>query len=439
MGIVVTKFGGSSLADAKQFNKVAAIVQADEKRRYVVPSAPGRTSIYNDKITDVLYHCHAQMSCGQKDGARASFEIVRQRFLGIVSGLDMDYNIQTPLENVWCDIQNGASVDYVASRGEYLNGLILSRLLCYDFIDPARCIFFNEGGSLDEEKTQDVLSELLTSHSHAVIPGFYGCMPDGSIKTFSRGGSDITGSIVASAVDAELYENWTDVSGFMMADPRIVKNPRTMPVVTYGELRELSYMGATVLHEDSVFPVRKSGIPIAVKNTNRPEDAGTRIVSEASDPSHIGITGVAGRKGFCIFNIEKDKMNNELGFGRRVLSVFEKHGISFEHLPTGIDTMSVVVQDAQLDGLEDVVCRDIRELCQPDTLEVQHDLALIATVGRGMIRQIGMAGRLFTALGRAGINVRMIDQGSSEINIIVGIEEGDFEVALRAVYAEFAR
>ncbi len=439
MGIIVTKFGGSSLADAKQFNKVAAIVRADEKRRYVVPSAPGKASESDDKITDILYSCHNLIKCGHGDRAHAAFDRIAHRFCAIVHDLGLGYDIQTPLQKVWSDIQSGISVDYVASRGEYLNGLILSRLLRYDFVDPVQGIFFHSDGSLDEDKTQQAMSELIKHHERAVIPGFYGCMPDGCIKTFSRGGSDITGSIVASAAGATLYENWTDVSGFLMADPRIVQNPKTIPTVTYQELRELSYMGATVLHEDSIFPVRKSGIPIAVKNTNRPQDRGTLIVADANDPGNIGITGVAGRKGFSIFNIEKDKMNNELGFGRRVLSVFEKHGISFEHLPTGIDTMSVVVQRAQLDGLEAQVCQGIRELCQPDTLEVQHDLALIATVGRGMIRQVGMAGRLFTALGRAGVNVRMIDQGSSEINIIVGIEQSDFEVALRAVYAEFAR
>jgi aspartate kinase len=286
--------------------------------------------------------------------------------------------------------------------------------------------------------THHAMSDILKLHEYAVIPGFYGSRPDGSIKTFSRGGSDITGSIVARAANAELYENWTDVSGFMMADPRIVQNPKTIPVVTYQELRELSYMGATVLHEDSIFPVRKSSIPIAVKNTNAPEDAGTLIVPEASNLTHLGITGVAGRRGFCIFHVEKDKMNNELGFGRRILSIFEKHGISFEHLPTGIDTMSVVVQISQLDGHEEKVCADIRDMCKPDIVEMQYGLALVATVGRGMINHIGIAGRLFSALGKAGVNVRMIDQGSSEINIIVGIDQSDLETAIRAIYAEFA-
>ena len=437
MGIIVTKFGGTSLADAAQFQKVVGIIRENENRCYVVPSAPGKSSAYADKVTDLLYSCHALTDKGKMPEAKAVYDHIIDRFCAIVEDLHLDFDILSPLKQVWNDIALGAGADYVASRGEYLNGLILANLLQFDFIDPVNCIFFHVDGTYDETMTHHALSNLLKAHARAVIPGFYGSRPDGSIKTFSRGGSDITGSIVARAAGAELYENWTDVSGFMMADPRIVKNPKTIPVVTYQELRELSYMGATVLHEDSIFPVRKSAIPIAVKNTNAPMDEGTLIVPEVSDLTLLGITGVAGRKGFCIFHVEKDKMNNELGFGRRVLSVFEKHGISFEHLPTGIDTMSVIVQNAQLDGFEEQVCADIRDMCKPDMLEVQHGLALIATVGRGMIRQIGMAGRLFTALAKAGVNIRMIDQGSSEINIIVGIDECDFETALRAIYDEF--
>jgi aspartate kinase len=439
MGIIVTKFGGTSLAIARQFEKVAAIVRSDEKRRYVVPSAPGKSPGFDDKVTDLLYRCQEHVFCNRRDEARAVFDIIEGRYVEIANGLGTGFDIKTPLCRVWNDTLAGASADYVASRGEYLNGLILADMLGYDFVDPAEGIFFHADGTLDEARTQYTLSQKLQKHAHAVIPGFYGSMANGCIKTFSRGGSDITGAIVARAANAELYENWTDVSGFLMADPRIVQNPKTIPIVTYRELRELSYMGATVLHEDSIFPVRKAGIPIAVKNTNAPSDPGTLIVAVAPEPSPAGITGVAGRKGFSIFNIEKDKMNNELGFGRRILSVFEKYGISFEHLPTGIDTMSVVVQSAQLDGKEAAVCADIRSLCSPDVVEVNRDLALIATVGRGMIRQVGTAGRVFSALGRAGVNVRMIDQGSSEINIIVGIEQRDFEAAVRAIYSEFAR
>jgi aspartate kinase len=438
MGIVVSKFGGTSLATAQQFLKVANIVRADERRRYVVPSAPGKAPGCDQKVTDLLYACHRHVAAGDAQAARATFDEISRRFIDIVEALGTGYDIQSPLEKVWADILLGVSADHAASRGEYLNGLILAHLLQYDFIDPAQAIFFDDCGEFDELKTQQALVPLLADHDRAVIPGFYGSMSDGAVKTFSRGGSDITGAIVARAARAALYENWTDVSGFMMADPRIVQNPKTIAVLTYQELRELSYMGATVLHEESIFPVREAGIPIAVKNTNAPDDPGTRIVAQASEQDATDITGVAGRKGFAIFHIEKDKMNNELGFGRRMLSAFEKHGISFEHLPTGIDTMSVVVQSALLEGCEERLFEDIRALCNPDVLEVDHDLALIATVGRGMIRQIGTAGRVFSALGRAGVNVRMIDQGSSEINIIVGIAQDDFEAAVRAIYAEFA-
>ena len=439
MDIKVTKFGGSSLATAEQFEKVAAIIQADPSRRYVVPSAPGKAPGLDEKITDLLYRCQAAVEKGEKQQARALFEKIEQRYCGIVTGLGTGYDILSHLHIVWDAIVQGADADYAASRGEYLNGLILAHLLGYDFVDPAEGIVFDEKGEFDEKTTHQKLSAILAQHTFAVIPGFYGAMPDGRIQTFTRGGSDITGAIVAHAVNATLYENWTDVSGFMMADPRIVQNPRTSPVVSYQELRELSYMGATVLHEDSIFPVRKTGIPIEVKHTNAPEDAGTLIVPEIKESATAGITGIAGRKGFSIVHIEKDKMNSELGFGRRILSVFESHGISFEHLPTGIDTMSVVVQSSLIEGMEDQLLDEIRAACSPDHLGIDHHFALVATVGTGMIRQIGTCARLFTALGKAGVNVRMIDQGSSEINIIVGVEEEDFETAVRAIYAEFAR
>lgn len=439
MDIKVTKFGGSSLATAEQFEKVAAIIQADPSRRYVVPSAPGKAPGLDEKITDLLYRCQKAVEKDEKHAAKELFEKIEQRYCGIVTGLGTGYDILTHLHIVWDAISQGADADYAASRGEYLNGLILAHLLGYDFVDPAEGIAFDEKGEFDEKATQQKLSAVLSAHEFAVIPGFYGAMPDGRIKTFTRGGSDITGAIVARAVDATLYENWTDVSGFMMADPRIVQNPRTIPIVSYQELRELSYMGATVLHEDSIFPVRKTGIPIEVKNTNAPADAGTLIVPQAKESATAGITGIAGRKGFSIIHIEKDKMNSELGFGRRILSVFESRGISFEHLPTGIDTMSVVVQSCLIEGMEQQLLDDIQAACSPDHLEIDHHLALVATVGTGMIRQIGTCARLFTALGKAGVNVRMIDQGSSEINIIVGVEEEDFETAVRAIYAEFAK
>ncbi|MBQ9988229.1 MAG: aspartate kinase [Clostridia bacterium] len=438
MAVKVAKFGGSSLATAQQFERVAAIIRSDADRRYVVPSAPGKAPGLNEKVTDMLYACQREAAAGRAEQARAVFARIAARYTGIIEGLGLSYDLAPALNEVWANIANGADADYAASRGEYLNGLVLADLLGYDFVDPANCIVFTADGVFDEAATQEKASALLSAHSRAVVPGFYGARPDGSVKTFSRGGSDITGAIVARAVNADIYENWTDVSGFKMADPRIVNDPKTIPVVSYQELRELSYMGANVLHEDSIFPVRKSGIPIQVKNTNRPEDPGTMIVSEVNGPA-AGITGIAGRKGMSIFHIEKDKMNNELGFGRRVLSVFEKYGVSFEHLPTGIDTMSVVVQTASLNGREETIMQEIQALCAPEVIEVSDKVALIATVGRGMIRQVGTCARLFTALGNAGINIRMIDQGSSEINIIVGIDESDFETAIRAIYGAFAQ
>ncbi|MFR6344037.1 MAG: aspartate kinase [Christensenellales bacterium] len=436
MGCIVAKFGGSSLATAGQMKKVAAIVRQNPDRRYIVPSAPGKAPEFQEKVTDLLYGL--QRAATEQD--MVTFEIlfsqIEARYQAIVDGLGTQFDIHTPLQTVRQAILEGGDADYAASRGEYLNGLILADFLDIPFIDPAGGILFDANGEFDESGTQLRFSALLRRHERGVIPGFYGVMPGGRIKTFSRGGSDITGAIVARAVGADLYENWTDVSGFLMTDPRIVHNPRTISKISYRELRELSYMGASVLHEDSIFPVQKGGIPINVKNTNEPEHPGTLIVAEPDD-DHGRITGIAGKKGFTIIHMEKDKMNSELGFGRRVLSVFEQLGISFEHMPSGIDTLSVVISDAQLEGHMTEILDHLHRDCRPDHIEVVNNLALIATVGHGMVRRVGIAATLFTALSEAGVNVRMIDQGSSEINIIVGVESDDFEVALRAVYACF--
>lgn len=436
MGCIVAKFGGSSLATAGQMQKVAAIVRQNPERRYIVPSAPGKAPEFQDKVTDLLYACQKATVVQDTVAFEIVFSQIEARYQSIVDGLGTHFDIHTPLQSVRHAIWEGADADYAASRGEYLNGLILADLLQIPFIDPAGGILFDANGNFDENGTQLRFSALLARHERGVIPGFYGVMPGGRIKTFSRGGSDITGAIVARAVGADLYENWTDVSGFLMTDPRIVPNPRTISKISYRELRELSYMGASVLHEDSIFPVQKGGIPINVKNTNDPEHPGTMILAEPED-DHGCITGIAGKKGFTIIHLEKDKMNSELGFGRRVLSVFEELGISFEHLPSGIDTLSVVISDKQLNGHKEEVVRRLREVCSPDRIEVVSNLALIATVGHGMVRRVGIAAMLFTALAEAGVNVRMIDQGSSEINIIAGVESDDFEVALRAIYACF--
>ena len=435
MSIIVTKFGGSSLSDAEQFQKVRRILLSDENRRYVVPSAPGKRSNADTKITDLLYSCHEQAMKGQ--AFDVPFEAIRARYVDIASALSLRVDIDAELNTIRERIPLEKKADYAASRGEYLNGLLLADYLGWDFIDPASCIFFRENGSFDSERTQIKCSHALMKHTHAVIPGFYGSKPDGSVHTFSRGGSAVPGAIVARAADADLYENWTDVSGFLMADPHIVKNPRRIEQITYKELRELSYMGATVLHEDAIFPVRKAGIPINIRNTNEPGHPGTLILPHAKGESPAGITGIAGRKGFAIISIEKAMMNAELGFGRRVLQAVEDCGVSFEHLPTGIDTMCVVVSQRTLAEKREALIHRIYELTEPDSIEIHENLALIATVGRGMVRQLGMASKLFEALSAADVNVRMIDQGSSELNIIVGVGSDDFERAVRAIYNAF--
>lgn len=436
MGIKVTKFGGSSLANAEQFKKVIDILKADPQRRYAVPSAPGKRFSGDDKITDLLYKCHDIATAGKS--IDQVFDIIRSRYINIAQDLGLDYSPEEELEQIRRNIQKGERRDYVASRGEYLNGLILAHALKWDFIDAADVIFFDQNGIFDSEKTNEAMAERLAKHAYAVIPGFYGHRADGGVKTFSRGGSDITGSIVARAVNAELYENWTDVSGFMVADPRIVDNPAIIRTVSYRELRELSYMGATVLHEDAIFPVSHCGIPINIKNTNHPEDKGTMIVSDNGEDVRDGVvTGIAGRKDFTVITLEKDMMNTERGFGRKVLSVFEDFAVSFEHMPTGIDTMSVVVSDKELYGKKEDILNALKAKVHPDSIVAENNLAIIAVVGRGMVRAVGTAGRVFSALSRQNINVRMIDQGSSELNIIVGVDNSNFEGAISAIYHEF--
>ena len=434
----VVKFGGSSLADAKHFEQVASIIKADPARRFVVPSAPGKRFASDTKVTDMLYRCYEMIR--NHEDIDEYYTQICDRYNGIIKELGIDFDISGELEYVKRSMQHNSGRDYAASRGEYLNGLILAKYLKYDFIDAENVIFFKDNGTFDEEKTNEVMARELLQHKKAVIPGFYGVMPNGTIKTFSRGGSDITGSIVARAAEADLYENWTDVSGFMMADPRIIDNPAAIATITYRELRELSYMGATVLHEDAIFPVRYAGIPINIKNTNKPEDAGTMIVAEASDyDAEKIITGVAGKKGFSVITIEKDMMNSEIGFGRKVLEVLEDHEISFEHLPSGIDNMSIVVSSATLDGRRDKVLSSMNRMVRPDSISIEDNLALIAIVGRGMVKARGTAARVFDAISNAGVNIRMIDQGSSEISIIVGIEEHEFDTALKAIYSEFVK
>lgn len=433
--IKVVKFGGSSLASAEQFKKVGDIIHADESRKYVVPSAPGKRHSNDTKVTDMLYACYNAVAEGKKH--KELLDRIKDRYNEIINGLGLKLSLEEEFKVIEKKFLEGAGTDYAASRGEYLNGIIMANYLGYEFIDSAEVIFFNEAGEFLAEKTNVVLAKRLKGIERAVIPGFYGSKENGEVKTFSRGGSDITGSIVSKAVKADLYENWTDVSGFLVADPRIIDNPEVITTITYKELRELSYMGATVLHEDAIFPVRKEGIPINIRNTNAPEDEGTMIVESTCRQPKFTITGIAGKKGFVAVNIEKDMMNSEIGFGRKVLEAFEKNNISFEHVPSGIDTMTVFVHQPEFEGKEQAVLSEIHRVASPDSIELESDLALIAVVGRGMKSTRGTAGRIFAALAHANVNVKMIDQGSSELNIIIGVSNNDFDTAIKAIYDIF--
>lgn len=432
----IAKFGGSSLADATQFQKVYDIIKADPERKFVVPSAPGKRFKDDTKVTDLLFKAYHAKT---KPEFHATFEEIKSRYQDIIDGLHLDISLDNDFEEIQKAFENQASIDYAASRGEYLNGKILAAYLGFEFIDAKDVIFIDSHGNYDAKMTDPILSEKLKNVENAVIPGFYGSLNDnsGNIKAFSRGGSDVTGSIIAKNAKVDLYENWTDVSGFLIADPRIVKNPAVIETITYKELRELSYMGASVLHENSVFPVRNEGIPINIKNTNRPQDPGTLIVeSTCHKPKHV-ITGIAGTKGFATVMIEKDMMNSEIGFGRKVLQVFEDNELSFEHMPSGIDTMTIIVNTDDFIEKEQDILAGIHRAVQPDSIVLESDLALIAVVGRGMKASRGTAARVFDALARENINIKMIDQGSSELNIIIGVRNCYFNQAIKAIYNEF--
>lgn len=430
----VVKFGGSSLASAEQFKKVASIILADENRRFIIPSAPGRRFDEDVKVTDMLYSCQKKAVAGQD--ITTLLNQIKERYQDIIKGLELDFSLDEEFELIAKNIAV-EPVDYAASRGEYLNALVMSHYLGAEFVDAAEVIVFDKEGEYLADETAQLIRKRLNGVERAVIPGFYGASKDGHIKTFSRGGSDITGSLVAAAIHADMYENWTDVSGVMVADPRIINNPKNIDFITYSELRELSYMGASVLHEDAIFPVRRLGIPINIKNTNAPSDPGTMIVANTCQNSKYTITGIAGKKGFVSISMEKDRMNSQIGFIRRVLQVFEDSKIPIEHTPSGIDTLSVIVHQDEFIENEQKILQGINRTVKPDILELEPDLALIAIVGRGMKSNRGTAGRIFSALAHARINVKMIDQGSSELNIIVGVKNSDFEAAIRAIYNIF--
>lgn len=431
----VVKFGGSSLASAEQFKKVGNIIHADSSRRYVVPSAPGKRFSADIKVTDMLYDCYG--AAEREEDFTEKLAAIKARYQEIIDGLGLKFSLDADFEVIQKNFAAKSGSDYAASRGEFLNGKVMAAYLGYEFVDAAEVVRFEKDGTFNAEVTNEILSARLAELEHAVIPGFYGATEDGTVVTFSRGGSDVTGSLVAQAVQADLYENWTDVSGFLVADPRIIKNPEAIEAITYKELRELSYMGASVLHEDAIFPVRKEGIPINIRNTNKPDDLGTWIVeSTCRKPKHT-ITGIAGKKGFASINIEKDMMNSEIGFGRKVLQVFEDNNLSFEHMPSGVDTMTVFVHQSEFEHKEQQVISGIHRAVHPDLLDLESGLALIAVVGRGMRDTRGVASKVFDALAKANINIKMIDQGSSELNIIIGVKEKYFEDAIKVIYDAF--
>ena len=434
---IVTKFGGSSLANDEQFRKVRSILELEPTRRYLVPSAPGKRFAEDDKVTDLLYLCYSLASEGKPFAD--VFARIRDRYLAIAQGLHLKVDIGAELDTVEKGIGECKGRDWCASRGEYLCGVLMADYLGWRFVDAADGIVFNEDHTLNDEKTQDKLSALLRDGRPSVVPGFYGAMENGEVCTFSRGGSDITGALVARAVGADVYENWTDVSGFLMADPRIIDGPAEISSITYKELRELSHMGASVLHEDAMFPVHRAGIPTNIRNTNKPYHPGTMISKTAPNEVSVPtITGIAGRKGYSVISVEKSMMNSEVGFGRKVLQVLENRGVSFEHMPTGIDSMCVVVASNALEPHRAEILREIEALvANSGSVTVNDNLSIIATVGRGMVHNCGTAARLFSAMSRARINVRMIDQGSSELSIIVGVNDSDFESTIHAIYHEF--
>ncbi len=437
----VVKFGGSSLADANQFRKVAAIIKSDNKRKYVVPSAPGKRFSDDIKVTDMLYKC-CELAGSGVDFSEP-FGIIKERYNGIISELGIDMSLDEDFDIIAQELKSRPAKDYAASRGEYLNGKVLANFLGFNFVDAADVIIFDTKGILLLDETVKAVREKINGLDNAVIPGFYGRTTEGIIKTFSRGGSDVTGSIIANAVKAEIYENWTDVSGFLIADPRIVENPDVIEVITYRELRELAYMGASVLHEDAIFPVRSAGIPINIRNTNSPEDPGTMIVSDDYDFSgeslRYTITGIAGKKGFSTINIEKAMMNNETGFGMKILKALYDNGLSFEHMPSGIDTMSITLSTEALAPVRDKVIADIRKAVNPDHIEIEDGISILAVVGRRMKNTRGTVARIFAALAHARINVKLIDQGSSELNVIIGVNEHELPEAIRKIYDMFIK
>lgn len=431
--MIVCKFGGSSVATSEQFKKVKAIVEGDEKRKHIVVSAPGKRYPDDKKITDLFYLAHETVDAGLD--IEPILKLITDRYQDIIQDLNLKMDISDEIKDIANKLAH-ESADYAASRGEYLNGKVMARYLGFDFVDPFLHIFFDSDGHMDCQKSYQSLSKALSDKKNSVIPGFYGQDPNGQVKTFSRGGSDITGAVVARAVNAIVYENWTDVNGLLMADPNVVKSPKVIHEVSYMELRELSYMGAKVLHDEAIFPVREKGIPVHIRNTNEPGCKGTRIVADVSQRPAL-IVGIAGRKDFEAFYMNKTLMNREVGFGRKLLAIFENHQVSFEHLPSGIDSISVIVKKENVDHCRELIIEDIHNILKVDQLQNFQELALLAIVGEGMAHHPGTAAHIFTALAESGINIRLIDQGASELNIIIGVNNQDYEKAVNVIYSKF--
>ena len=438
MSVKVLKFGGSSVADADQIRKIKAIVEADPERRYVVVSAPGKRYSGDSKVTDLLFMLWAQIE--HNIPYDALFDTIMSRYTSIEDELGVDAGIRGRFDEIRNNIEKGCTESYIVSRGEYLSAVLISGVLGYDFVDSEGRVLFDARGRLLAEETDAALREELAQHERAVVPGFYGSsVADGRICLLSRGGSDVTGSLVARAADASIYENWTDVSGMLMADPRVVDDPRPIRHISYMELRELSYMGASVLHEDAVFPARMSDIPINIRNTNVPDAPGTIISKGGDDNSPEIISGIAGKKGFTVISIYKNMMNKEIGFVRRALAIIEDQHVNFDHIPTGIDSLSMVIESSELEDKLDDILAEFRHQLKPDDITVEDNIALIATVGLRMHRTLGVAARICTALAESGVNIRMLNQGTNEINVIVGVESQDFEKASRVIYNEFIK
>ncbi len=436
--MIVAKFGGSSAASVEQIKKIEAIVKSDIKRKVIVVSAPGKRHDKDVKVTDLLYACHSSRE--QNFAYEEHFNTLSARFLELEEELAVDVDMKKELSIIKKTLDEGTTPDYMASRGEYLNAKLIAAYLGKDFLDTKDVVLFDEKGRFLEKETNVALKAAITGTHGVVIPGFYGGNTKGEIITFSRGGSDVTGAIVARAIKASVYENWTDVSGFLMADPRIVDSPKAIESISYKELRELSFMGASVLHEDAIYPAKVAKIPINIRNTNRPEDKGTLITADLSKEGKEDIiTGIAGKKGFIVISMFKNRLSSERGFIRRIGGIFEDNDISIHHLPSGIDTVSLVVRKEHVEGKIDTIIEQINTIVKPDVLEIVDDMALIATVGAGMAQHKGTSAKLFTGLADADVNVRMIDQGSSELNIIVGVSEADFEKSIKAIYAAFVK